>query len=490
MIQALPEEVLHEIIPFLLGEDDHEYESYPESMYHNASNNIISLSLVNRLLRGICFPFLFPYLRCKSIERLETLGNECLAQSAFTGFIKYVAFSAFRHVDDYTTGRILDVDMDCVYNTTIIQSIQEGIVRLLGCPLPSLVWLKVHEIPMNESLLAAINAHHSLETAAVLPRNLLSPSSSPVTLEKLLFSDLGGISNLSVVQQRNARINRLHLDNRLILEDPVCKSQLETLFIRDLRALSITEANEVKINAEALEPLHAFIKHHPSLTNIILTTSTSWEDCSFSKPYISSFLDVVGDHFLGGAIDLAQVALSRTQSTSSDRWTVTGLDLKVHSNSLEAVALAGTMFPKVSSLTLSLQNDLGIHIDDFVDLISNHFPNLRVLDLRRMYLALVWTPALIPTSPEVPADWPFNHVVACTRRLAWRIFEASSSITKVSIQEKHKIDRPDSRAQWSLSASYRPRRDLVGTIFKMEVDEEWSVSAKQTIRVTIPLLGA
>ncbi|KAJ7579723.1 hypothetical protein C8J56DRAFT_896997 [Mycena floridula] len=462
---VLPEELLNEIIPFLVGEDDYEYQRYPESIYHYASSNILSLSLVNRLLRRICYPFLFTYFKCKGLQELETLESECLAHSPFTSFI-----------------RILDVDVDSVhdYDMTTIQFIQ-GLVRLLGCPLPSLIWLNLHETLMTAALLAAINAHHSLETASIggRPENVtLALSSSPFTVEKLQFHYLSfyQIRTFAVVQHRNVRATRFHIDKRLVQEDD-SGIQLETMLIRDLQVLFIAETGHASMKTEGVvDRLHGFIARHPELTKISLSIGSLGKECTFARPYISSFLDVVEDRCLGGTLELVSVGLSPVQLTGYNRWRVTELFLIVRSDSsFEAIALAGIIFPELSSLTLDLHNKVNlIHIDDFVDLISKHLPNLRVLQLNNLHSALIWTPQLIPTCIEFSADLGIDNVVACTRWLAWRIFEASTSTVKVSVHETGKVPVPASSLlgarTWSLSAGYRPRRDLFGHIFKMEID--------------------
>ncbi|KAJ7579738.1 hypothetical protein C8J56DRAFT_963503 [Mycena floridula] len=449
--QALPKELLHEIIPFLVDEEDYQYESYPESMDHYASSSILSLSLVNGLLRRICYPFLFHYLRCKSIEQLEKLESECLAQSAFTRFL-----------------RILDIDMG--YTTkTHVQSIQEGLVRLLGCPLPSLVWLKFHRTPTTTALLAAINAHHSLENAVIMPNNLISLSSSPVSLEKIHFREFHEISQLSIVQHRNIQVTCLHLDAILVSADSDLKLQLTTMIIRGLRVLDITEAGDADMNAEFVDCLRAFVAHHPDLTNIDLKNGSLRRDPYF----LSSFVDSAEAHFLGGTFNLLTpdcIVLSPIRSTGDARWGVTKLALRLHSNSsLEALALAGSIFLRVSSLTLTcFHNDIKIHIDDLVGSISKHFLNLRVLELRNLHPALMWTPPSILTCAEFSDERPFDDVAACMRWLAWSIFKASSCTVKVSIIQNNLLSVQESL--WFFSASYRPRRDLLGIIFKMDID--------------------
>ncbi|KAJ7584341.1 hypothetical protein C8J56DRAFT_1027690 [Mycena floridula] len=446
-IQNLPEELLQVTIALLVAEDDHVYEPYPESMYHYASSTVVSLSLVNHLFRRICFPFLFSYIKCKGGKMLQKLEDECLAHSAFTSFVV-----------------IIDFYIDYGSRDTVL-SVQDGLVRLLEHCLPSLVWLELHDIPINLSapgLLIAINAHHSLETIAITSRSFdISLPPPPSSLEKLLIANLWDTSKLvSVVQPRNVTVSHLHIDNRGVL------LPLETLAIRGLRALSITEAAGDR-NAQVVDKLRALVAHHPGLTNIILKSASShWTDCQFSKPYISSFLDAVEARSLWEAMELTEIALSPSQSQWS--WEVTGLVMTVRSSwSLETISLAGTMFPKISSLTIGLLDEVQVHIDNFVTLISQHFLNLRVLNLTWIHPALNFTQPLAPSGMEKPGV-PFHDVSACMRWLAWRIFEASSSTIKISIHKSNSLFARQSPPGF-LSASYRPRRNLLGTIVKMEI---------------------
>ncbi|KAJ7573096.1 hypothetical protein C8J56DRAFT_1174115 [Mycena floridula] len=154
-----------------------------------------------------------------------------------------------------------------------------------------------------------------------------------------------------------------------------------------------------------------------------LIESSHWTDWNSSKLYILSFLDAAEARSLWESTELVSVALS--------------LSHDVELGSLEALSLAGTMFPRISSPTIIPRRNVKIHIDDFLAVISKHFPNLRILCLMDMHQALIWTPPQVPSCIQSSSDLPFEDVVACTRWLALRISEASPSIIKVSVRESN-----------------------------------------------------
>ncbi|KAJ7573038.1 hypothetical protein C8J56DRAFT_1034265 [Mycena floridula] len=67
------------------------------------------------------------------------------------------------------------------------------------------------------------------------------------------------------------------------------------------------------------------------------------------------------------------------------------------------------MFPRISSPTIIPRRNVKIHIDDFLAVISKHFPNLRILCFMDIHQALIWTPPRVPSCIE---SSPFEDV-AC-----------------------------------------------------------------------------
>ncbi|KAJ7590546.1 hypothetical protein C8J56DRAFT_933184 [Mycena floridula] len=446
---GFPEELLHQIVLFLVDDADYEHQAYPKSLYHHVSSDIFALSFVNHQFRRICRPFVFSYLRCESLEELEKLERECLSNSTFTSFI-----------------RILDIE-ELGQEEARSHTVHEALLRLLP-RLNSLVWLEFGDVfRMTSALITAIQNHPTLKTAVIssLPFDGPLPD-SPLDLEKLLLHfppETNDSIDLSVVQKRNIRVLSLFIDKDYMLP-------METK-IHNLREFSVYEPRI--INDDQLD---ALVAHNPSLTKINVFGSR-WEQCNILQSHISSFLDAVEAHSLGVAMSLNELALSPKKSCSKkglDRWEATELGLTVTSSLIESLALAATMFPQLVSLQLSSHASSPIHVDSFISSISKHFPNLRVLDLGlTAQLGLVWTPLLIPLQREL-SDETFDEVASRIRWLALHIFQASPSMRDIRVYQRNQ-----GASLWFFWGSYKPNRDWSGALFGMKINS--SAAYNETI---------
>ncbi|KAJ7593423.1 hypothetical protein C8J56DRAFT_497785 [Mycena floridula] len=440
LIHDLPEELIQEIVPLLV---DDEYKSYPDSLHHTASKALCALSLTNRQFRRISLPSLFSYIRCTTLEELAQLEHECINKSGFTGFI-----------------RTLDVAFTTSEQASTLDSL---LVRLLP-RLDSLLWIELHQT-ITISLITAINDHPTLKTLA-LPYIQAIPEPIPQTvpLDKVLIHySTHDSSALSSVEQHNVRVEHLHL-----AANAVC-FRLESMIIRELRALSITDSTQVSVDL-----LHAFVAHHSNLTKITIDCHSFWEEANFSKQHISSFLDTVERQGLRhsiGHFNLSLSPLEFSSRTKFDGWKVTELEFIFASSAIEMLSLAGRVFPNVVSLFVKLPiPDSPIRIEVLAALISKDFLNLRILKLYDKRPGFItWTPALSPVFMEFPNE-PFEDAAACIRTLAWLIFQASVSM--IHIQVGIGSQGLDALRTWTLSAVYNPQRDLTGAIVKMKIQSK------------------
>ncbi|KAJ7593805.1 hypothetical protein C8J56DRAFT_421962 [Mycena floridula] len=438
---AFPEELLHNIVLFLDDVEDHERE-YPKSLYRYVSRDIYMLSLVSHQFRRICFPLLFSYIKCTSLQELNRLENECLATVSFAGNVRTLEVDA---------PELLDLD-------TLIRLIHR---------LDSLVWLELGKTEMTPALLAAIDAHSSLETAAIFSLRFVPPN--PALLDKVLLH-VAGRQEIMEVQRRHIGLVRLRVGR---LSFP-----LETVVVRDLRHVHFSSMSEVAstIQSLTLDRFQEFISHHPTLTT--LSFRSAWKDCSFSKQYISRFLDALGEQypqrvFLGFSV--VRAPIKSDCDIGFHCWEVTGLSFDfdngiVSSDSVsETLSLAGTMFPKVTSLMIFYHAG-PMHVDTFLALLSKHFPNLRTLYLSISHELLTLTPFLVPTNLE--SENPMEDTVACVQWLAWHLFQGLPSLLKIDAHERsHHVNQFS-----SFHATYRPQRDFSRAVIEMKIEslvENW-----------------
>ncbi|KAJ7579760.1 hypothetical protein C8J56DRAFT_1169612 [Mycena floridula] len=470
---SLAEELLDQIILSILDDAhlEQEYTSYPTSLYHHVSSDLLALSQVNTVFRRICFPFLFCYVKCKTLGELEALEKECISQSAFTGFIRTL------HVD-------IGQDIHDVPGL-------HGLITQLLPRLESLVWLALEQrlgdvCSPDSALLRAIDAHPTLETAAI-PAPETFPQIS-VSLDKLMFDCVDEMTHVLAIQTRNIKVARLDLE-RYLIQHPSQAAlviPLEALLIVDLREILITEFAEV--TTDFIDCFYAFVEHHPSLTMINVTrVNFFWERCCFIRPHISQFLQAFNAGALRNAISRLDLGLSPTESssqTSFDQWEVTELSVTfavisfqtgiISLSLLQLLTEASTMFPRVSSLKITFahqRNSDPISADILAALISN-FRNLRVLHLSGTQ-CLSWA----PLEPEIDtqAENPFEKVAACIQSLAWRSFGAVPSLLKIFTKDLSRISGS------YLSSDYTPQRDLSRAIVRMKMKNEWRLQGTMTL---------
>ncbi|KAJ7593735.1 hypothetical protein C8J56DRAFT_1043520 [Mycena floridula] len=439
------EEILQQIIVYLTDDRDYEYFPYPESLYHHVSSEISAVSLVNHQLRRICFPFLFSYIKCGSLEELHKLESECIS--------KQVGFSMLRPPREY-------------------KIMQETLVRLLP-RLESIIWLELGLTALNPALVTAIHEHPTLKTASTdLPSLSYRDDDDPlpkfpIKLEKILLRMTDNSQTfLSVVQGRSIRVIRL--DIGILDSGSILPSETRLL---DLRELYIAEdeddeEEEVVANEEQTDQFHALVAHHPSLTKICIIP-WHWDQCRLIQRHIKPLLDAgKGNSFdLDAAMNIGELALSPIQSASSktalDGWEVTELELVVTSSMVECLALISQTFPRLLSLKLTLIWSLTIHVGTLLALISKHFLTLRVFDLRMGFESLIWTPLLIPIQLQLSNE-TFDDVASRMRWLAGELLQASPSMTKIDIETDTLL--------WYFRASYRVHRDWSGAIVQMKIE--------------------
>ncbi|KAJ7590507.1 hypothetical protein C8J56DRAFT_933079 [Mycena floridula] len=441
---GFPEEVLHQVVLFLVDDSDYEYLSYPKSLYHLASRAIIALSLVNHRCRRICLPLLFTYTKCRTLEELYDLERECMMSAAFTGCI-----------------RILEVALSREPQRPTAEILEESLLRLLPL-LQSLVWveLRTNMIRGTPGLITAIHTHPTLETASISYLPFSPLPQSPAKLEKLLLHKVSTYgadedmedptATISVVQNRDIGVTSLELGPEDVLP-------LETLRIHHLRELSIDPSLII-----ATEKLERFLAHHPSLMKISFEDPmSSWEQNYLLQRHTSSFLAAVKAYTLEDAMDVTFLCLSRGASSSHTRrdgWEVTELGLTIGSSWVEYLSLAATVFPKLLSLTVHY--DEPINPISVAAWISKHLPTVRSLELNMPEQQRA--SLLIPLKEDL-SDKRFDDDAVRLRLIAWEIFQASPSMMNLGIVER------EQNYKWSLDGSYRPIRDFLGAIVKMKM---------------------
>ncbi|KAJ7590586.1 hypothetical protein C8J56DRAFT_933296 [Mycena floridula] len=354
--------------------------------------------------------------------------------------------------------------------------VQETLARILPS-LESLQWLELGSTEMSTAIFAAVHTHRTLQTVAIqyLPIYELLPQ-FPVNLEKLLLhSSTTGRKKLAMIQSRNIRLIRLNIRR----DHP----PLETIVIPSLHEVDIMVDTE-----ETLRQLHSFIAHHPRLMKIIFNrVHRFWDQCSSSILHLLSFLNVGDAHSLRRCItcfDATLTPLKSSSRTGLDRWEATQLSFSIKSSFLETLSLEGTMFPKLSFLTLCDNSKAVIHASSFVALISTYFRNLRVLDLTDVYNRLIWTPLLIPIPPDMSGQ-SFDDAAARMQWLASHLFQASPSMTSIKVQVEGCL--PGSM-QWIISARYLTRMDVTTASIKMDInrivtfyDDDYSMAQRPPI---------
>ncbi|KAJ7579727.1 hypothetical protein C8J56DRAFT_1030246 [Mycena floridula] len=462
------EEIVHLV-------DDVEQMRYPDSPHHSASSDIFSLSMANRQFRRICLPILFSCISCRTLEELENLERECIVKSAFTGFIKTLVVDV--DIPGLITARQRRIPGFVSDNTSVRDSLLTRLLPLLD----SLLWLEIREEGISESLLNAINVHTTLKTGSTPSVEGASLDTVPrkIPLDKLLVRSSSS-HDLSLILERNIRLANVYISDDMT-------AHTETM-LRDLRMISVFDRPDIRMDV-----FDAFVAHHSSLTRVTIyhVNALGWEEFTFSKRHgTSSFLDAVEAQSLRATIHRFDVTLSPRESnsfkTGFDGWQVIGLDVQFKSSPVAMVlVLAGTMFPKVTSLSISLpstvKSDDKIHIDAFVVLISQYFPNLRALDL---YLEasglLTWTVKWNPMYVEFPNEpVELQDTLGCLRTLAWRMFQTSSPTATIRLFTSGKT--LDESLQWHILSVYKAQRNQTRAIVKLEIWIDGRISRQNVL---------
>ncbi|KAJ7599249.1 hypothetical protein C8J56DRAFT_916206 [Mycena floridula] len=430
----LAEELLHRIVLFLVDED-YDYKPFPNSMYHYISSDIVSLSLVSQQFRRICFPFLFSYVKCETVEEVEKLEKECLSKAAFTGCI-----------------RILQADF------TPCDASRAVLVRLLP-RLKSLVWLELGETEVDEAILIAINSHATLKTVMMAPEHLGFLPKLPVSLDKFMVHHVEDFGELSIAEERDMRVMSSWLSSDTL-------SCWKAIFLPDLREICFGDYEFLEEpDEDAVDQFYEFVDRHHSLTRIGFHTedfaTSLWREPEqqndIVQPFISTFIQAAESQSLNRT---SVVMREITLSSIGTRWEVTGLELTV--SSVETLSLAGITFPRLSSLTLSLSSLM--HLETFIRSILANFPNLRVLCFDRTCRLLNCTPLLIPSYKESLKG--YEDALAWTRFLAWRILQAVPTLVQIYASS---LGSFDGSHVWFSGAEYKPWRNSSGTMINMKL---------------------
>ncbi|KAJ7284639.1 hypothetical protein C8J57DRAFT_1497537 [Mycena rebaudengoi] len=327
----------------------------------SASRDIRSLSRVNHQLRQLCLPLLFSYLKCRTPERLLRLEQKLASDR---GFAKLIRTLNIKDVTSDPTRQLL----------TIVPRLE------------SLSYLFVHPAILDVLLLAAINRHPNLATVAVRDPHLKLLSTSFPNATPSLFSKL----SLNCANMAGELLFTIHHSPtaKLITTSGL---RIQTLI---LHRQSVQAGGDAlgEWRFRGLEELHLgmrephdwlsdFIKAHPDLRTIRFHTRTAFKPwCPHAFVLCGAQIwDALHAEGLQHAVSLGGIAISRTPLSQED-WKVTELYLNLELFVLDVLRLASRFYSSVSVLTLKLALQTTLHIDEFIDALSQ-FPLLRRLEL-------------------------------------------------------------------------------------------------------------
>ncbi|KAJ7284638.1 hypothetical protein C8J57DRAFT_1461861 [Mycena rebaudengoi] len=345
---TLPAELLLEIVGYL-------------SAYWSprASRDICSLSRVNHQFRQFCLPSLFSYLKYERPNQLLQLESKLISDLGFAQLIRTLNLDSEEFRFD-PTHQLL----------TILPRLE------------SLSYLLVHPAILDEQLLAAINRHPNLATVAVHDPHLklLStsfPNATPSLFPKLSLNYaiitrelLFTIHNSPLITTGGLHIQQLILHHDSVPADGGAFGKWYFHGLEELR-LGMRESHDW---------LSGFIKTHPDLRTISFHAPGFQPWCrNTSIPSSAQFWDALHAEGLQHAVSLGGIAISRTPLSQQD-WKVTELYLNLELSVLDVLRLASRFYSNVSVLTLNLALQTTLHIDDFIDALSQ-FPLLRRLEL-------------------------------------------------------------------------------------------------------------
>ncbi|KAJ7579866.1 hypothetical protein C8J56DRAFT_1169664, partial [Mycena floridula] len=438
MILKLPEELLNTVLSLLVDTKDYEDRDYPYCLYNHASQHIRSLSLVNHKVRRISLPFLFHYVQCSSTEELLRFQDEFGSRPEFARCIRTLNVDFRQHSDEFST-------QTCLVLTQLL------------VVLVNVQWIDVHDIQIDSAFLAAINARSTLETVSI--SYLSSLPTVPVSLTKILRCR-GGFNNNDMVSwvQRGLRITDM---SGITLDSP----QLWSLTIPGLRTISLLDEDNDP------SAFVAFVERHSELSTVTFeyTEESARPCCSLLEPQALPFAEALEAQSLSEFTTLRHVCFSPPTSGSRtfDNWKITeiSLELSVSSFELDVVALTGKMFPYLTSLAVSMENDSQDldEMDKFTDIIASYFPKTTRLNIYCGYKRI-----FIEHSTREPAEptlHPNGQVIAFDmRRINGHIFHHCSSINSLIVQ-KIGLETDSTggvERSWHLMISSGVQRDWLG----------------------------
>ncbi|KAJ7579834.1 hypothetical protein C8J56DRAFT_963665 [Mycena floridula] len=423
------EEVLERLVLFPV--DDTQYHDGQYPAYNAISCDIMSLSLVNQQFHRLCLPFLFAYIKCESVAELAKLKHKCVVEPTFAGLVRTLDLIGAAREDSSGTSDIL--------------------LNLLR-HLSGILWLDLRGMTINPILLTAINDHRTLKTVVVWDAASFHPQ---IPVEKLLLTATGpagwqsAMSDVQKAVEYGAQIVAFST------------ASFPVPFSTVMPALRHFILEDTQKTEKELEEFGAFVVNHPTLTDITFYTAppeTFWDGSGgLTKRQLELFIEAVKRQSLVAKLSLQSLGLSPlAPNVGFTSWEVTRLSFEmVEPGCLaEALVLAGTMFPKVSALSLSFpinyDTETKMHIDAFMALIRNHFSNLRALHLDGLLPFLTFAPWQVPMAKD--ATFPGCAAVAC------------------------EYGGPEC---WVFRADYSPRRDYTGVVLRMQVDGTTSLQTDQ-----------
>ncbi|KAJ3976849.1 hypothetical protein EV361DRAFT_944941 [Lentinula raphanica] len=369
LFMPFPNELLHEIIEYVaylpVPPDNLDIRRSRESLFKQASPDLLALSLANRWLRQACLPFLFAHVKIRNtyqdniVERLEN----CLALlSKFTKTlllrIRDLDSNTSQLVDRIAT-RILPslkqlsyVDMDCSLKTR-----PTTVLLLAILEHPTITMVLIHELP---------------------PESLHGSDLSKVILDQ----------EMTFIDDESYPPNALRtcLDNNMRL---TC---LELYTIKDLdkgfglRKYSGLEELRIWIDSSPLVTswLPVLSSTHPTFNELWLIDDYQLCFPTQTPTSISSFNDESQRQGLKASCTVKRIGLRRDTGHLSQEWFVMGLTLRISTSLVETLMLVASSFPKLEILALDLDTDKGMYdVDDLASVFA-HFSSLRIVKLHNV----------------------------------------------------------------------------------------------------------
>ncbi|KAJ3726163.1 hypothetical protein C8R42DRAFT_660150 [Lentinula raphanica] len=364
LFMPFPNELLHEIIEYVayipVPPDNLDFRRSRESLFKQASPELLALSLANRWLRQACLPFLFAHVKIRNTYRdniVERLEKRLALLSKFTKTLLLRDFGSYTsQIVDRIATRILPslkqlsyVDMDCSLETRPTTDLLLAILEH-----PAITMVLIHELP---------------------PKSMHGHDLSKVILVKKMTSIDAESYALRTCLNNNMRLT--------------C---LELYAIRDLdkgfglRKYSGLEELRIWIDSSSLVTswLPVLSSTHPTFNKLWLVDDDQLCFPTQTPTSISSFDDESQRQGLKASCTVKRIGLHRDIGHLSQEWFVMALTLHISTSLVETLMLVASSFPKLEILALDLDTDKGMYdVDDLASVIA-HFSSLRVVQLHHV----------------------------------------------------------------------------------------------------------